>query len=87
MKIRVKVVCSFLTLSKTPLPFSNPGYAPASDSTIGLHLLQNSACAQHYDDSRFFILALGRSPFHLSAFEAIFIKTSNPVLHRQKRIH
>ena len=28
MKIRVKVVCSFLTLSKKPLPFSNPGYAP-----------------------------------------------------------
>ena len=36
MKIRVKVVCSFLTLSKKPPPpppFSNPGYAPA-DVTI-----------------------------------------------------
>ena len=37
----------------------------ASDSAIGLHLLQNPACAQHYDDSRFSILAQGRSPFHL----------------------
>ena len=50
----------------------------ASDSAIGLHLLQNPTCAQHYDDSRFSILAQGRSPFHLPALEASFIKTSNP---------
>ena len=56
----------------------------ASDSAIGLHLLQNPTCAQHYDDSRFSILARGRSPFHLSALEATFIKTSNPALCRQK---
>ena len=56
----------------------------ASDSAIGLHLLQNPTCAQHYDDSRFFILAQGRLPFHLSALEATFIKTSNPALCRQK---
>ena len=56
----------------------------ASDSAIGLHLLQNPTCAQHYDDSRFSILAQGRSPFHLSALEATFIKTSNPALCRQK---
>ena len=55
----------------------------ASDSAIGLHLLQNPTCAQHYDDSRFSILAQGRSPLHLSAFEATFIKTSNPALCRQ----
>ena len=58
----------------------------ASDSAIGLHLLQNPTCAQHYDDSRFSILAQGRSPFHLSDLEATFIKTSNPALCRQKRI-
>ena len=57
----------------------------ASDSVVGLHLLQNPTCAQHYDDSRFSILAQGCSPFHLSALEAIFIKT-NPALCRQKRI-
>ena len=39
----------------------------ASDSAIGLHLLQNPACAHHYDDSRFSILAQGYSPFYLSA--------------------
>ena len=58
----------------------------ASDSAIQLHLLKNPTCAQHYDDSRFSILAQGRSPFHLSAFEATFIKTFNPALCRQKEI-
>ena len=29
----------------------------ASDSAIGLHLLQNPTCAQHYDDSRFLFLS------------------------------
>ena len=57
---------------------------PASNLAIGLHLLQNPTCAQHYDDSRFSILAQGRSPFHLYALEATFIKTSNPALCRQK---
>ena len=55
----------------------------ASDSTVGLHLLQNPVCAQHYDDSRFSILAQGRSPFHLSDFEATLNRTSNPALYRQ----
>ena len=55
-----------------------------SDSVIGLRLLQNPTCAQHYDDSRFSILAQGRSPFHLSALEDAFIETSNPALCRQK---
>ena len=46
--------------------------------------LQNPTCAQHYDNSRFSILARSRSPFHLFALEATFIKTSNPALCRQK---
>ena len=29
MKIRVKIVCTFITLSKQPPLFPNPGYAPA----------------------------------------------------------
>ena len=49
-----------------------------------LHLLQNPVCAYHYDNSRFSILAQGRSPFHLFAPEATFIKTSNPASRRQK---
>ena len=56
----------------------------ASDSAIGLHLLQNPTSTQHYNDSRFSILAQGRSPFYLSALEATFIKTSNPALCRQQ---
>jgi len=54
------------------------------DSAIGLHLLRNSICAQNYDDKQFSILAKGRSPFHLSVLEAIFIKTLNPILCQQK---
>ena len=57
---------------------------PAHDSAIGLHRLQNSVRAQHYHDSKFAILAQGRSSFHLSAFEATLIKTFNPALCRQK---
>ena len=56
----------------------------ASDSPIGLNLLQNPTCAQHYDDSRFSNLAQSRSPSHLSALQATLIKTSNPALCRQK---
>ena len=56
----------------------------ATDSAIRLHLLQNPTCVQHNDDSRFCILAQERSPFHLSAVEATFIKTSDPALYRQK---
>ena len=41
MKIRVKVVCSFLTLSKKPLPFSNLGYAPDITSKLSKHIRVN----------------------------------------------
>ena len=34
IKIRVKVVCTFLTLSKKPPPFPNPGYAPAGTAVV-----------------------------------------------------
>ena len=54
------------------------------DPAIGLHLLRYPTCAQHWDDNMFSILAKGRSLFHLSALEATFIKTSNPILCRQK---
>ena len=56
----------------------------ASDSAVGLYLLQNPAYAQYYDGRRLSILAQGRSPFHLSAFKVTFIETSNPALCRQK---
>jgi len=53
---------------------------------IGLRLLCNPICAQKYNEKQFSILAKGRSPFHLIALEAIFIKTSNPILCRQKNL-
>ena len=70
--------CKYSTKSTTQIQ------SLTHDSAIGLHLLRNPTCAQHYDDSMFSILAKGRSPFYLSALEATFIKTSNPIFCRQK---
>jgi len=53
-------------------------------SAIGLHLLRNPTCAQNYYHKQLSILAKSRSPFHLSVLEAIFIKTLDPILCRQK---
>ena len=39
----------------------------ASESDIGLHLLENAVCTQQYDGSRLSTLAQGRSSFQLSA--------------------
>ena len=55
-----------------------------SFSAIGQHLLQNPTCAHEYNDNKFFILARGRTSFHLSTLEATYIKTSKPNLCRQK---
>ena len=63
---------------------STPNPTQTCDSAIGLHLLLNASCAKHYHQDRFRILARGRSFFHLSVLESIFIKTSNPDLCRQK---
>ena len=86
-----KTICSCSSSQKCLLParrckssIQTNTQSLASDSAIGLHLLQNPTCAQHYDDSRFSILAQGRSPFNLYALEATFIKTSNPAFCRQK---
>ena len=51
---------------------------------IGLHLLHNPTCTQHYDDSMFSFLAKGCLPFHFSALEATFIKISNSIHCRHK---
>ena len=61
-----------------------PPKTVSSDSAIGQHLLQNNECASNYAMNRLSILAKGRSQFHLSALEATFIKTTNPILCRQK---
>lgn len=54
------------------------------ESAIGQHLLCNKDCAANYNDSRFSVLSRGRTHFHLSTLEAIFIKTKDPNLCRQK---
>jgi len=56
----------------------------ASDSAIGLHLLQNKECAENYNNNMFSILATGRSSFYLATLEAVYIHSLKPVLCRQK---
>ena len=53
-------------------------------SVIGQHLLNNAQCSLHYNNEKFSILVRGRSFFHLSALEATFIKSFNPLLSKQK---
>ena len=54
------------------------------ESAIGQHLLDNAQRALHYNNEKFSILARGRSSFHLSDLEAIFIKSLKPLLCKQK---
>ena len=53
------------------------------ESAIGQYLLDNAQYALHYSNKKFSILARGRSSFHLSALEATFIKSLNPLLCKQ----
>ena len=62
--------------SSTPVIFS--------DSAIGQHFLDNSICTKNYRDEKFTILSFGRSSFHLSALEAVNIKSCMPNLCSQK---
>ena len=57
--------------------------AETSFSAIGQHLLQNPTCAREYNN-KFCILARGHTSFHLSTFEATYIKTSKPNSCKQK---
>ena len=50
----------------------------------GQHLLTNPECAKTYTDDNFRIIGQGRSSFHLSVLESVYIKTQNPVLCKQK---
>ena len=53
---------------------------------LGLHLqvLQNPDCAAYYHNRPCSILVKAKIQFHLAALEAIFIKTQQPTLCRQK---
>ena len=59
-------------------------HAPTSKSAVKLHLLENSACADAYENNCFRILATGRSKYHVDVLEGIFINTQKPSLCRQK---
>ena len=54
------------------------------ESAIGQHLLTNPEYAKTYTDDNFRIIGQGRSSFHLSVLESVYIKTQNPVLCKQK---
>ena len=41
-------------------------------------------CALHYNKDKFSVLARARTSFHLSALEATFIKSLNPLLCKRK---
>ena len=63
--------------SSTPVVFS--------ESAIGQHLLDNPMYAKNYRDKKFIILSFSRSSFHLSALEAVYIKSCKPNLCRQNK--
>ena len=46
--------------------------------------IDNAQCALHCSKKKFSILARGRSSFHLSALEATFTKSLDPLLCKQK---
>ena len=52
---------------------SRTHFEPESDSAIGQHLLESNQSARNYSDSRFKILTIARSQFHLSLLEAVYI--------------
>ena len=55
-----------------------------NDFAIGQHLLDNPLRNKNYSDEKFTILSFGRSSFHLSALEAVYIKLCKPNLLRHK---
>ena len=60
--------------SSTPVMFSK--------SAIGQHFLNSFICVKNY--KKFAIFSFGRLPFHLSALEAVYIKSCKQNLCRQK---
>ena len=89
MKDRIKqnvplgiILCTFLKTwafknvhSMTTIPCA---------SSIGYHLLNNPQCAEQCRIGWFKILSGGHSLVHLHAMEATFIRSTNPIICRQK---
>ena len=51
---------------------------------VRVFFLTNPECAKTYTHDNFRIIGQGRSSFHLSVLESVYIKTQNPVLCKQK---
>ena len=67
---------------RIPTPLKLPSYV---ESAIGMHLLENPACAATYDDTDFKILSKPRNLFQLNVLEALYINSLKPTLCRQKK--
>ena len=64
--------------SSTPVTFS--------ELAVCQHLSENPMCPKNYStDERFTIFLFDRWSFHLSALEAVYIKSCKPNLSRQKQ--
>ena len=62
----------------------NSNSKPMSDSAIGQHLIKNPEYTKTYSDDNLWIIGQARSCFGISVLESVYIKTQNPVLHKQK---
>jgi len=67
-----------------PRPGKDTSPRQFHESAIGQHLLENAQCALHCNKDKFSVLVRARTPFHLSALEATFIKSLNSLLCKQK---
>ena len=67
-----------------PRPGKDTSRRQFHESSIGQHLLDNAQCALHYNKDKFSVLARARTSFHLSALEATFTKSLNPLRCKQK---
>jgi len=69
-----------------PRPGKDTSPRQFHESDIGQHLLDNAQCALHYNKDKSSVLAWARTSFHLSALEATFIKSLNPLLCKSSRL-
>jgi len=67
-----------------PCPGKDTSPRQFHETAISQTLLDKAQCALHCNKDKFSVLARARTPFHLSALEATFIKSLNPLLCKQK---
>ena len=57
----------------------------SSSSAIAQHLCWSQPCGEKYDSNQFTILARGRTAFHVSILESLYIARRRPILCKQKQ--